>query len=281
MSWRVIPYTVNDPARNMAIDEAIFFTYLKGLAPPTLRFYGWEPPTVSIGYFQDVEREINLSNILAKGYGLVRRPTGGRAVLHHHELTYAVIAGVKDGLPDNLIQSYFYISRALTAAFEHFGLTAELHQAAASKNITTGACFESPSWYELKVGNRKLVGSAQVRRERSLLQHGSILLDFFAADLGAVLRIPETESINAFIERLNQKVNSLKGLGVLVQPQELARVITDSFQGLYQYEFIESFLTEAEEELVNELVVTKYSNPDWNLTRGRLVPKTGNNGFEE
>ena len=103
MYWRVINYRIADPAWNMAVDEAILISYLEGKSPPTLRFYGWSPATVSLGYFQNVELEINIERLNLKGYGLVRRNTGGRAVLHDRELTYSMVAGANEGLPDNLI----------------------------------------------------------------------------------------------------------------------------------------------------------------------------------
>ncbi len=267
MIWRLIPYSTGKPALNMAIDEAIFRCYLNGEVPPTLRFYGWDPPALSIGYFQDLEREVNLANITAKGFGLVRRSTGGRAVLHHRELTYAVIAGVKHGLPDGLIQSYLYISQALVTACKYFGVTAELHHPAASNKPATGACFESPSWYELKVKNRKLVGSAQLRREHSFLQHGSILLDFSAIDLVSVLKLPDDNDFGQLVDRLHQKIISFHDLGILVYPAELAQRITTAFEELYRLEFSIGSLTEIEQRLVNELIAVKYANPDWNYKR--------------
>ena len=269
MNWRLLPYTIDTPAKNMAIDEAIFNCYLGGSAPPTLRFYGWTLPTLSIGYFQDPTREINIENLVAKGFGLVRRPTGGQAVLHQHELTYSIIAGVKDGLPDHLLESYYYISQALITAFGQFGITAELHREKAAKDFSSGACFERPSRYELKVANRKLVGSAQLRRNGSFLQHGSILLDFSAADLGAVLQLPPGITLNRFLERLNQKVISFRDLGVIIAPAFLADAVIDGFRMLYHLEFAENPLSEVEEQLVQELIRIKYDNRDWNYTRGR------------
>jgi lipoate-protein ligase A len=271
MIWRLLPYAVKTPAQNMAVDEAVLHCYLEGLVPPTLRFYGWDPPALSVGYFQDLAGAVNLANLAAGGFGLVRRPTGGRAVLHHRELTYAVIAGVKDGVPNHLAESYFYISRVFLAAFKHFGVTAELHQKTATKESTTGACFESPSWYELKVNQRKLVGSAQLRRNDSFLQHGSILLDFSAAELAAVLQLPKGVTLDRFIERLQQRVISFRDLGLEIEPVHLANVITDSFRNLYQLDFVEQPLLEIEQQMVQELIIRKYANQEWNYTRGRVM----------
>lgn len=278
MNWRVLTYLKASPAWNMAVDEAILTGYLAGESPPTLRFYGWSPATVSIGYFQDAEREINIDQLRLKGYGLVRRNTGGRAVLHDRELTYSVITGVKEGLPDSLIGSYLYISKAFANALQDLGVKAELNQGAA-KHATTGACFESPSWYELTVDGRKLVGSAQFRQKSSFLQHGSILLRFSAADLGSVLYIP-SGSLAAFTETLQAKITSLGELGVNLEPSELALKITDSFHALYGITFESGNLTEAETILANSLVKMKYANDEWNYQRGNTHNQMRLNGIQ-
>ena len=275
MIWRVIPYGIEGPANNMAIDEAIFHFYRNNLVPPTLRFYGWNPPTLSLGYFQDLGREVNLSNLTVKGFGLVRRSTGGRAVLHHHELTYSVVAGTKDGLPDSLIDCYLYISKALIIAFKNLGIYVKLHQSPATKHFTSGACFESPSWHELKVGGRKLVGSAQLRRDHSFLQHGSILLKFNAEDLSALLKSSTNDISNNLAERLRGQVISLDDLGIRIDPESLARQIVAGFSELYDIMFEESTLSDPEKKLAKELVETKYATKDWNYTRGSHVSKFG------
>jgi lipoyl(octanoyl) transferase len=279
MNWRLIPYSIGDPAWNMAVDEAVYCSYLYGSVPPTLRFYGWNPPTLSIGYFQEIEKEINLAGLLERGFGLVRRNTGGRAVLHHHELTYSVVAGIKDGLPDSLIDSYLYISRTLVDACKAFGVPAELHEGdagaagaagAAGKVKGTGACFESPSWYELTVGGRKLVGSAQLRQKGSFLQHGSILIDFSALDLGAVLKL-DGMSVEDWAEKMSRKVTSFKDQGITITARELEEKIINSFRKLYNIQMDEGSLTEEELEMVEKLIAEKYANNNWNLLRGNSI----------
>src|SRR5687768_17097271 len=109
--WRFIPYAVHDAADNMAIDEAILDAHLEGLVSPTLRIYGWEPRAVSIGYGQKLSYTVE-SRIRSRGYDVVRRPTGGRAVLHEYELTYSFVgsAGHADelsgALSDSVIGAY-------------------------------------------------------------------------------------------------------------------------------------------------------------------------------
>jgi lipoate-protein ligase A len=268
MNWRLIPFGTGAPAWNMAVDEAIFCSYLAGHTPPTLRFYNWSPPTLSVGHFQEITSEVDLPALAERGFGLVRRNTGGRAVLHHHELTYSVVAGVTDGLPPSLFNSYLYISKALVNACRIFGVAAELHEGATDRMKGTGACFEAPSWYELTVNGRKLAGSAQLRQHGSFLQHGSILIDFSAEDLGKVLKLTNI-SFDTWITKMKQRVTSFQNLGVSVTAQGLAGAIVESFQSLYDIRMIEGLLTEEELATVEKLIVRKYGNDNWNLVRGR------------
>ncbi|HBF39211.1 MAG TPA: octanoyltransferase [Firmicutes bacterium] len=264
MNWRFIPYKAGEPAWNMAVDEAIFHFYQKGLVPPTLRFYGWDPPALSLGYFQSIDKDVVLDTLKQNGYGLVRRNTGGRAVFHDRELTYSVVAGVQDGLPQSLLETYLYISRAIVEACHSLGVQAELHKGF-EKGRTSGACFESSSWYELSVDGRKLVGSAQLRKKGSFLQHGSILIDFSAESLGAILKVPV--SLDEWVIKINSKVTSFKDQGIFIKPDELSEKIIISFRQLYNLTIIESTLSPAELILARQLVHQKYASDDWNLRR--------------
>jgi lipoyl(octanoyl) transferase len=268
MNWRLLPYDIGAPAWNMAVDEAIYYSYRVGLGPPTLRFYGWNPPTLSVGYFQSIDKEVDLTALANLGFGLVRRNTGGRAVLHNKELTYSVVAGVKDGLPESLMGTYLYISKALVGACRSFGVLAELHEGVSNQMQGTGACFESPSWYELTANERKLVGSAQLRQQGSFLQQGSILIDFSAEDLGAVLKNHRI-SMEEWVIKINRKVTSFKDQGIVVNVTELAKKIIESFQKLYNIEIREGILTQAELAMIDKLIPEKYANDQWNLIRNK------------
>ena len=177
-AWRWLPLRAEDAPRNMAVDEAIFKAYTLGLVPPTLRCYVWSPPGVSCGRFQDPAAEIDLAACAARGYGVVRRPTGGRAVLHEGDLTYMVVAGEQDGVPGGTIPAYLHLSQGLLAALTSLGVPAQLYTPAGKDVRRNPACFASPSWYELTVGGRKVAGSAQRREGGSVLQHGAIMLTF-------------------------------------------------------------------------------------------------------
>ncbi len=268
MDWRFLEYQVADPAWNMAVDEAVFLNYLQGDAPPTLRCYGWNPATLSVGYFQDLDREVNLATLHAGGYGLVRRSTGGRAVFHDRELTYSVVAGARDGLPDNLRESYLYIARALVEALKQFGIEPELHQGQGglARHAQTGACFEAPSWYELTLAGRKLVGSAQYRKAGCFMQHGSILLEFSAGDLFRLLKM--TDSLEQFQITMGQRVTSLGEQRIVVDPAELAGKIATAFAGLYGMTIRPGRLAPPELALARQLAAEKYADETWTLRRG-------------
>lgn len=175
-SWRLVIDGYMSGAGNMAADEAILTSAERGECAPTLRLYRWSEPTLTVGYAQDPRP-------FAVGLPVVRRITGGRAVLHDMELTYSVVAG--NGHPlfsDGIMDGYRLISTAIVDALKECGVRAEFAPPPATpsgKGGAGGACFRSPSRYEVLAGGKKLAGSAQRRFKRSFLQHGSIL---FGAD---------------------------------------------------------------------------------------------------
>ncbi len=189
--WRVLPYSAGNAAVNMATDEAILKAYAEGRVPPTLRFYTWEPGAVSCGRFQHISREVELSACAGLGLDVVRRPTGGRAVLHQGDLTYAVVTGERDGLPTGTLAAYLHLSKGLLAGLTLLGLEAQLYTPKGKANPGAGrnpSCFASPSWYELTLAGRKIAGSAQRRESGAVLQHGAVMLDYQPERLAAILR---------------------------------------------------------------------------------------------
>ncbi|TDM42549.1 lipoate--protein ligase family protein [Macrococcoides goetzii] len=180
--WLFLNTKQNDPYFNMALDEALLNFVSEGKLPPVIRFYGWNPATLSIGYFQKIEKEIDLEKVKSKGYGLVRRATGGRGVLHDKELTYSVIVPEEHPeMPKTVTEAYRVISQGLLEGFIDLGLDAYFtvprteEQRAKLKDPRSSVCFDAPSWYELVVEGRKIAGSAQTRQKGVILQHGSIL----------------------------------------------------------------------------------------------------------
>jgi lipoate-protein ligase A len=173
---------------NMAVDEELLARAQAGEQVPVLRFYTWDPAAVSIGRFQKISDAVNAGACKRRGIDIVRRITGGRAVLHYRELTYSVIARTDDPFfPANVLGTYKLIAAGLLQGIRNLGIPAEMvsrsnrHAALIKKNAKDPACFSSPSWYEILVHGRKIIGSAQRRLSGAFLQHGSILIDYDAA----------------------------------------------------------------------------------------------------
>lgn len=176
--WRLV---VDDQPRsgaaNMAIDQAIAEACAAGESLPTLRFYQWKPPAVSLGRHQP-HAEIDHAAVAAAGYEIVRRPTGGRAILHTDEFTYSVAAAQDEArVAGGVMDAYLNISNALLAGLQGLGVSAQKAPASVrAGSDVSAACFEAPSAYEITAGGRKLMGSAQSRRAGYVLQHGSLPL---------------------------------------------------------------------------------------------------------
>ncbi|GAB3071773.1 biotin/lipoate A/B protein ligase family protein [Salinicoccus sesuvii] len=183
-SWAYIESGKNDAAYNMALDELLMEKVRSGTIPAAIRLYEWKTPTLSIGYFQKMKKEIDIDRVNEYGYELVRRATGGRGVLHDKELTYSVVLPeTYPGMPESVTESYRIISQGLLEGFRNLGLDAHFsiprtkEEKKELTNIRSSVCFDTPSWYELVVEGRKIAGSAQTRQSGIIMQHGSILLD--------------------------------------------------------------------------------------------------------
>jgi len=192
--WRLLLTPAAGGAQNMALDEALM-SRARETGEFTLRVYSWSAPTLSLGRNQSARRFYDLERIRARGLRVVRRPTGGRAILHHREITYSVTAPVADA--GDLHSSYDRINKVLVAGLERLGVRTEI-AASPGRAVQPGPspCFDIPSAGELVLGGRKLAGSAQWRSEGALLQHGSILVEDDQSTL-AELTIEPQRSIPA------------------------------------------------------------------------------------
>jgi lipoate-protein ligase A len=184
-TWRFLDNGPATAAENMAKDEELLRAAGKAGTLPVLRFYTWSPPAVSLGRFQESEQAVNAEACRRRGFDIVRRITGGRAVLHHNELTYSVVSRSDNPLfPSNVLGTYKVIAAGLLAGLRNLGIDAEMvsrsnrHAHLVKKGSKDPACFSSPSWYEIVVNNKKIIGSAQRRLSGAFLQHGSILIGF-------------------------------------------------------------------------------------------------------
>jgi lipoate-protein ligase A len=172
--WRLIIDGPVPGAMNMALDRAVLQLHARGDAPATLRLYRWEVPTASLGRFQPVE-QVDLDACARRGFDVVRRPTGGRGVLHDDELTYSIVAGLGDGVPRGVAASYRHLSAALAEAYLLLGVPAQVTSRSRGEK-GAGACYLHATPADLSLGAAKLSGSAQVWKDETVLQHGCFVI---------------------------------------------------------------------------------------------------------
>jgi lipoate-protein ligase A len=256
--WRLLLDGAAPGAWNMAVDEVLLDGVQSG-RPPTLRFYGWSPACLSLGYFQPFD-VVDLDGCRRQGVDIVRRPTGGRAILHDRELTYSLSlpAGVL-GHDAGILPSYSRISRALQAGLAQLGATTTMAPESAASSVAEHGpiCFDRPSAHEILLQGRKLVGSAQVRRGDALLQHGSILIEPGIERLIACLR--GHESSRAVL------ASSVIGLGQigLSDGERLAEAIGAAFEREFGIELEAGPLLEKEIRAARKLATVKYQSAAW------------------
>jgi len=271
MQWRFLETGVNNAAMNMAIDEAILLCHSQKLVPPTLRFYTWEPAGVTLGYFQKLEKEIDTEGCQKLGVDYVRRLTGGRAVLHDRDFTYSLIVQEDNSLiPRGILDSYKEISKGIISGLDLLGVKAQVvalsHDANREKKKDLSvACFDSPSWYEVVIDDKKIVGSAQTRKEGVLLQHGSILLELDVDKLFDVLQTPSLKVKERIKRDFPNRAISLENvLGKKIVYEELIAVMRQGFSEALDIQLAEGQLTQQEWDLAQQLYQEKYNGLEWN-----------------
>ena len=262
-AFRLLVTAPMDGAANMALDEALLVSRLDKTGPPTIRFFGWRPPTISLGYGQPVDGSIDLDEAARMGIGLVRRPTGGGAILHEGpdlELTYSVVGAAED-FPgaDDLLATYHWIGTALAAGLQMLGVPAEMVPVQPSSPEAMPAfCFARTGSYELEVGGRKLVGSAQRRRGAGFLQHGSVMLGTAPERLRRLFP--------GEVDPLAGMTTLEAALGWRPSFAETAEALASGFRGAHGIELYPGGLDPDETALAESLTREKYATPRW--TRG-------------
>lgn len=267
--WRLIyDLPTRSGAMNMAVDEAILHSVLTGVQPPTLRLYGWSPPCVSLGYGQRA-REIDLARLRSMGWDIVRRPTGGRAILHIDELTYSVVCPHDHPLAEGgILASYQRISRALMTAMQLLGATVTFNDASSSSASTSPVCFDQPGRYEITFAGRKLIGSAQLRRQAGMLQHGTLPLTGDIARLCQVLTYAEEIERELDAERVRASAITLEtALERPVSWDEAAHAAASGFSISLGAQLITDNLTYEELVHADEISRTKYARDEWTFRR--------------
>lgn len=265
--WRLIISPPLSGAWNMAIDECLLEFAGRGESLPALRLYAWSPPCISLGYAQPAS-DLDQRALAAHGWQFVRRPTGGRAILHTDELTYAVIA--RDDEPrmrGNVLESYQRLSQALLRALQLLDLPARADGSPAfpaDPKSPNPVCFEVPSNYEITAGGKKLIGSAQSRRLGGVLQHGTLPL---AGDLSRITQAlayaSEADRQLAASKLLARATTVADALGKPVSWDVAARSLVSAFQDVLAIDFIPANLTQPELARAEALVAEKYNHPDW------------------
>ncbi len=252
MAWRLV---VQEPLRgalNMSIDEALL-DHARRTGVTTLRVYGWAQPTLSLGRNQPARGRYALERARELGVAFVRRPTGGRAVLHHREITYSVAAPAP--ALGELAESYARINRLLVDALHRLGVAAEIAQPReAAPHPGIAPCFEAPVSGEIVAGGRKLVGSAQLRDRDAILQHGSILVDDDQAMASELLLEPvSAPPAPATLRAL---------LGEAPDARDLACALLHSLCALEDYAASLCALDEDVDRRARELA-PRYESPEW------------------
>src|SRR2546429_3744353 len=268
--YRFLNTNVHNAAMNMAIDESILTHHLKGEVPPTLRVFRWSQPSISLGRFQSTEREIVNEQCLERGVALVRRPTGGRAVYHRDEFTYSIVMSKRFGVPSGIIAAYAYLAQGLLAALTCLGVQAELSESRVSKN-PSAACFASSTQADLTSDGFKLIGSAQVWKDDTLLQQGSLPLDDRAAEFFSLLRYPDGSAREEALALYREKTTPLHTFAPAASWKQVAGAFRTGFSTALQAEFVPGELSQSEWELALQLVEEKYSKLEWRKERVRLT----------
>lgn len=270
-TWRlVIDEEPRTGAANMAIDQAMAEAAAAGGSPPTLRFYRWSPPAVSLGRHQFLA-DIDLEAARARGYEVVRRSTGGRAILHTDELTYSVAAPESEPrVAGGVMESYLRLSNALVRGLHQTGVLAA-EKAAGSVRAgpdVSAACFEVPSAYEIVVDGRKLMGSAQSRRAGYVLQHGSLPICGDIARLVDVLNLDEVERVRLRTELADRATTLARALSLPEDAQVLDfEALAATFAAAFSQELLidlqQRTPSSAEMRRAAELIRTQFAAASW------------------
>jgi len=266
-TWRLLYTPPSNGAWNMAVDESILEHIHRGESQPTLRLYAWDPPCLSLGRAQSLA-DVDMQRVKANGWEVVRRATGGRAILHTDELTYSVTGSTEEPvLAGGVLESYNRLAQALLFAMRELGLPVELKEDAshASNGISPNpVCFEVPSTYEITVNGKKLIGSAQARRQEGVLQHGSLPLIGDLTRICQALVFKDEAAREVAAQRLLTRATTVESvIGVETDWETAAQAFVHGFESQLGIHFQRGEMSRSESERADELVKDKYAHPSW------------------
>jgi lipoate-protein ligase A len=250
--WRLLLTGAHSAAENMAIDRAILVAHSKKIVPPTIRFYCWDPPAISIGYFQGLQEEIDLENCKKYGVEYVRRITGGGAVFHENELTYSMVIDEQHPkISKNILESYGTICGAVIKGLTHLNIN------------STYAPIN-----DILVNGKKISGNAQTRKHKTVLQHGTIITDVDVEKMFSLLKVPNEKIKDKLISDVKERVTSLKHqMKKPVAFDDVADAMKNGFEQEFDITLIEEELTDEELKLSDAFVSTCFGTKAWNHQR--------------
>jgi len=256
-----------DAAANMALDEALLQVRLARPTRPTLRFFAWAPPAISLGYGQALDGRIDLGAARDLGLGLVRRPTGGSAILHEGpdlEVTYSVVAAAGDFVgADELLSTYRWIGTALAQGLRRLGAPVDMVPVQPSDPASMPAfCFARTGSYELELDGKKVVGSAQRRQGSAFLQHGSIML---GAAPDRLRRVFPAEA-----DPLRGMTTLEAALGRRPSFDDAVAALAEGFREAHGLALAPGGLDRDEDEAMQRLAHDKYEQESWTRS-GRIL----------
>ena len=263
--WRPL---ITPPARgawNMAVDESILEHVGRGASLPTLRLYAWDPACLSLGHAQPFA-DVDTTRLKERGWEVVRRATGGRAILHTDELTYSVIApNDEPSVAGSVLESYNRLAQALLLGVKNLDLPVEMKEGKTDGTSTPNpVCFEVPSAYEITVDGKKLIGSAQARKKEGVLQHGSLPLTGDLTRICQVLVFEDASERAKASKRLLARAATVESaLGREISWETAAQAFIHAFEAQLGLSFERGDLSESESKRTNELVKEKYDHPSW------------------
>jgi len=272
-TWGLLDSGHCDAATNMAIDEALLTWHSEGKIPPTIRFYGWEKPSLSVGQFQKSDKTIDFSGVEKYHCDFVRRLTGGSAVLHDDELTYSIIVSENHPkIPTTVNKAYYILSQGLLEGYRMLGIDASLAEPKQSRSSRSAVCFETSAIYEMMVDGKKISGNAQTRMKGVLLQHGSIPLSFNAEMLFDLFYFSNDNIRNKQRLKFIDKAISINDIMNTKQTYEtILPAFLKGFQNSLHIKTEEMTLDKAQWDFIKYLRETKYASDAWNQSNKRKM----------
>ncbi len=250
--WRLLQTGYDTASSNMAIDKAVLVANSKGIVPPTVRFYGWVPPAISIGYFQSLTDEVDIDTCVKLGVNYVRRITGGGAVFHEKEVTYSIVVPESHPeIPKSILKSYGRICGAIIKGLEYLGIESVY----APIN-------------DIVAGGRKISGNAQTRKAGTVLQHGTILMDVDVEKMFSLLKVPNEKMKDKLIADVKQRVTSIRHVvGRDVGFEEVSSAMKKGFEEEFHVDLNEGTLCDEERSLAKKFEKECFLTEEWNFKR--------------